>query len=290
MRTSTRIIKATNKIFPKVEHPFNMQNDGKTTYARWQYERGANTIACYAAYCTPEQMFRGKQVLDMGCGAGGKSLYYASLGAEHVTGVEIVAHYEAEANALAKELGLSDRFSFVRASAFELPFADGSFDTIIMNDFFEHVSEPERALREAVRLLRPGGKVFINFPPYYHPTGYHMSDAINMPWVHLFFTDRQLIDAYKELVKGLPDEADRLDLRFSKDEKGVDQYTYINRMTLKRAKKIFAALGVKLEYYHEIPLRRYFAPLAKFPPTRELFVKMAVCVVGKQDLKGGGRA
>ena len=287
MRLSTRIIKATNHIFPKVEHPFNMQNDGKTTYARWQYERGANTIACYAGYCTPEQMFRGKRVLDMGCGAGGKSLYYASLGAEHVTGVEIVAHYEAEATALAEELGLSDRFTFVRASAFELPFSDCSFDTIIMNDFFEHVSDPERALREAVRLITPEGKIFINFPPYYHPTGYHMSDAIHMPWVHLFFTDRQLIEAYKELVRGLPDEMDRLELRFSRDEHGVDQYTYINRMTLKRAKKIFAALGVKLDYYKEIPLRSYFTLFAKFPPTRELFVKMAVCVVGKQALNGG---
>ena len=287
MRTSTRLIRALNRLFPKVEHPFNMQNDGKTTYARWQYERGADTIACYAAYCTPEQMFRGKKVLDMGCGAGGKSLYYASLGAEHVTGVEIVARYEAEAKALAEELGLGGSFTFVRASAFELPFPDNSFDTVVMNDFFEHVSDPERALREAVRLITPEGRIFINFPPYYHPTGYHMSDAIHMPWVHLFFSDRQLIEAYKELVRGLPDERERLELRFTTDEQGVDQYTYINRMTLKRAKRIFSSLGVHLLYYHEIPLRRYFRPLAKFPPTREMFVKMAVCVVGKQRLNGG---
>lgn len=284
MSFSTQIIKATNHIFPKIEHPFNMQNDGKTTYARWQYERGENTIACYKDYCTPEEMFRGKRVLDMGCGAGGKSLYYASLGAEHVTGVEIVEHYEAEAMALAKDLGLEDRFTFVCASAFELPFADSSFDTIVMNDFFEHVSDPERALREAVRLITPEGRIFINFPPYYHPTGYHMSDAINMPWVHLFFNDRQLINAYKELIKGLPDEKERLQLRFSKDENGVDQYTYINRMTLKRAKKIFDSLGVSLDYYREIPLRSFLAPLAKLPLTKEMFVKMAVCVVRKQNL------
>lgn len=284
MRFSTKLIKATNKIFPKIEHPFNMANDGKTTYARWQYEKGANTIACYQGFYTPEEMFAGKEVLDMGCGAGGKSLYYASLGAKHVTGVEIVAHYEAEANALAAELGLSDKFTFVRASAFDLPFPDDSFDTIIMNDFFEHVSDPARALREALRLVRPEGRIFINFPPYYHPTGYHMSDAINMPWVQLFFTDRQLIAAYKELIRGLPDEQERLDLRFSRDENGEDRYTYINRMTLKRAKQIFADLGVKTEFYREIPLRSYFAPLAKLPGVKEMFVKMAVCVIGKQDI------
>ena len=38
----------------------------------------------------------GRDVLDLGCGAGGKSLYYASLGAKMVVGVDIVSDYENE--------------------------------------------------------------------------------------------------------------------------------------------------------------------------------------------------
>lgn len=131
------------------------QNQDKETYAKWQYRKGEDTIRFFLEARTAEEMFRGKQVLDMGCGAAGKSLYYCSLGAEKVTGVEIVAHYEQEANALAAELGFADRFQFVCASAFELPFPDSSFDTIIMNDFMEHVSDPARTLKEALRLIRP---------------------------------------------------------------------------------------------------------------------------------------
>ena len=41
-------------------------------------------------------MFKDKTVADIGCGAAGKSLYYASLGAKKVLGVEILAKYEAE--------------------------------------------------------------------------------------------------------------------------------------------------------------------------------------------------
>ena len=283
MRFSTRLIRLTNRIFPKIEHPFNLRNDGGLSYARWQYEKGADTIACYQGLATPEEMFRDREVLDMGCGAGGKSLYYAALGARMVTGVELVEHYRAEAEDLAAELGLSERFRFVCASALALPFPDGSFDTVVMNDFFEHVSEPELALREALRLLRPGGRIYLNFPPYYHPTGYHMSDAIHMPWVHLFFTERQLIAAYKDLIRGLPDEQERLALRFSKDAAGEDRYTYINRMTLRRAKGIFRALDLRPEHYREIPLRPFLAPLAKLPVLRELFVKMAVCVIRKPE-------
>lgn len=282
MAISTSIIKFTNKIFPKVVHPFNLQNQGTETYAQWQYRKGEDTIRFFLEARTVEEMFKDKEVLDMGCGAAGKSLYYCSLGAKKVTGVEIVAHYEAEANALAAELGFSDRFEFVCASAFELPFPDNSFDTIIMNDFMEHVSDPARTLKEALRLIRPTGTIYINFPPYYHPTGAHLSDVINMPWVHLFFTENMLVTAYKELVKGLPDEKERLELRISKDENGREYFGYINKMTLKKFKRLLRSLDIHPVYYREVPLRAWLTPLAKLPGIKEMFVKMGVCMIQKQ--------
>lgn len=272
-------VRLTNKIFPAVVHPFNLAADQKMTYAEWQYSKGADTIACYKGHFFPEDMFAGKTVLDMGCGAAGKSLYYVSLGAKKVVGCDIVEHYEREATDFAERLGFSSRFSFVCASADALPFPDKSFDTIIMNDFMEHVSDPVGALREARRLVKEDGRVFINFPPYYHPTGAHMSDVIHMPWVHLFLSEKQLITAYHAMVKGLPDEKERLSLRFSLDENGQERFTYINRMTLKRFKSILKDEGVTPLYYTEIPLRPCVKLLARIPGIKELFVRMAVCVL-----------
>lgn len=274
-------IKLTNKLLPPVVHPFNLQNDKQLTYAQWQYEKGRDTIALFLDKYTPEEMFSGKRVLDMGCGAAGKSLYYASLGAVHVTGVDIVEHYEAEAYALADSLGLSDKFTFVCASAFDLPFADCSFDVIIMNDFVEHVSDPEGALREAMRLLAPGGRIYINFPPYYHPYGAHLSDAVNMPWIHLLFSERALVKAYKELIRGLPDEQERLSLRIYQNEQGEEYFGYINKMKLKRFRAILKRLDLHPVYYREVPLRPYFSLLARLPALKEIFVKMAVCALEK---------
>lgn len=274
-------IKFTNKLLPPVVHPFNLQNDKKLTYAQWQYEKGRDTIALFLEKYTPEEMFAGKRVLDMGCGAAGKSLYYASLGAAFVTGVDIVAHYEQEANDLARSLGLADKFRFVCASASGLPFADGTFDVIIMNDFVEHVSDPEGALREAMRLLAAGGRIYINFPPYFHPYGAHLSDAVNMPWIHLLFSERALVAAYKELIKGLPDEKERLSLRISTDERGREYFGYINKMKLKRFKAILEQLHLQPVYYREVPLRPYFALLARLPGLKEAFVRMAVCALEK---------
>ncbi|MBQ3077706.1 MAG: class I SAM-dependent methyltransferase [Clostridia bacterium] len=281
MSLSLTLIKLGNKIFPPVVHPFNLQQDGVKTYAEWQYEKGGDTVNFFSKHYPPSVMFEGKRVLDMGCGAAGKSLYYASMGAAHVTGVDIVAHYEQESRELAEKLGLSDKFTFVLGSADAMPHPDGSFDTIIMNDFMEHISNPEGALREAIRLLAPGGRCYINFPPYGHPYGAHMSDLINMPWVQCFFSEDALCRAYRELAKGVPDGAERVKFRISERPDGRLTISYINKMTLKRFKAMLQKLGITPEYYAEDPLRSYLSFLAKFPLTREKFVRMGVCVIAK---------
>ena len=63
-----------NKLFKPVVHPFNLNNDGVKTYAMWQFEKGEDTIKNYLGFSDKKDMFEGKTVLDIGCGAGGKSL------------------------------------------------------------------------------------------------------------------------------------------------------------------------------------------------------------------------
>ena len=104
MRLSVKALLALNRCFPRIEHPFNMQNEGRQTYAEWQFSQGARTLECFLPEMTPADILAGKEVLDMGCGAAGKSLYYVSAGAKHVTGVEMVEHYRAEAEALAAKI------------------------------------------------------------------------------------------------------------------------------------------------------------------------------------------
>jgi len=273
---------AVNRLFPKIQHPFNMQNEGNMTYAMWQFTQGARTLECFLPQMTPEQILGGKDVLDMGCGAAGKSLYYLSAGAKSVTGIEMVEHYKAEAEQLAETLGYADRFTFVVGNAVHTGFGDNRFDVVVMNDFMEHVSRPEEALQEAMRVLRPGGRIYITLPPYYHPTGAHLSDAISIPWVHVWFREKTLIEAYRRLIRGVPDEAERIALRFGKDENGVETINYINHMTLKRFYGILQELELKPCFCKEIPLRSYLAVLAKLPGIKEMFVKMCACVIEKQ--------
>ena len=278
----TKCLLALNRLFPLPIHPFNLQNEGKESYAMWQYERGANTIAFYTERYTPEEMFQDKVVLDVGCGAGGKTMYYASQGVAKIVGMDIVPHYKEEAEALAKQLGYADRFTFVVGDAAQTGFEENSFDTIIMNDAMEHVDRPDLVLAEVRRILKPGGRLYVNFPPYYHPFGAHLSDLIAIPWVHMFFSEDTLVAAYKELCKTVPDGDDRISFRISKNAQGKEYFSYINHMTVKRFDGLRAQAGLKQAYYREVPLRGFLAPLAKLPLLKECFVKMVVCVFEKE--------
>ena len=214
-------------------------------------------------------------MLDIGCGAGGKSLYYASRGAKEVIGVDILEKYREESAALAEALGHAERFRFVCADAAALPFDSGSIDTIIMNDAMEHVARPEAVLAECLRVLAPGGRLFLNFPPIHHPFGAHLHDLIYIPWVHLFFSEKTQIEAYKELCKTVHDGDDRIAFRISKRPDGTEYFSYINHMTIKRFDRILKSLGVKPVYRRANFSRRWLSASLKRRPEAAAFEKGA---------------
>ena len=108
-----------------------------------------------------------------------------------------------------------------------------------------------------------------------------MSDLIYIPWVHLFFPEKVLIEAYKELAKTCPDGQERIDFRISKRKDGTEYFSYINHMTIKRFERILRTEQITPAYYHHEPLRGMFRQLCRLPLLREMLVKMVVCVIEK---------
>ncbi len=98
-------------------------------------------------------------LLDVGCGRGAILKLLASR-ANRIVGVDI----DADARQLARaELMLAGipNCSLRKGDMYRLPFADDEFNTIIIDDVLAAARKPVLALKEARRLLRPGGRLFV---------------------------------------------------------------------------------------------------------------------------------
>jgi demethylmenaquinone methyltransferase/2-methoxy-6-polyprenyl-1,4-benzoquinol methylase len=103
-------------------------------------------------------------VLDVACGTGDLSEAFARAGAARVIGLDFtremldIAEHKAQrrpANWRANTI------EYIQGDAQQLPFADASVDIVSIAFGIRNVLEPQRALAEFARVLRPGGRVVI---------------------------------------------------------------------------------------------------------------------------------
>lgn len=133
----------------------------------WSASGGAAADPLYEGALRLAGLEAGEVVVDVGCGRGELLAVAARLGAARAVGVE----YAAAAVALARETlaaaGQSANAEVLEADARALPLEDDSADLVTMLDVVEHLApgELDAALREARRVLRPGGRVFVHTMP-----------------------------------------------------------------------------------------------------------------------------
>jgi len=102
----------------------------------------------------------GKRVLDIGCGIGGLDQVLVSLGAAHVTAVDVAAPLIALARRRIAGTVDTDRIAFqVVEPEAPLPFPDASFDVVFTKDAWLHVVDKPALLRDVHRMLKPGGRL-----------------------------------------------------------------------------------------------------------------------------------
>jgi SAM-dependent methyltransferase len=152
----------------------------------------------------------GDRILDAGCGLGFYLALLSLVSESRLVGIELDRG----------RLRPAAEDSLVRAAFFEgdvthLPFANASFDKLILSEVLEHLPEDEPAVREAARVLRPGGVLAVSVPHAGYP---FLWDPLNWvrerlglghfrsePWSGIWTDHRRLYT--KEALSALVEEA-----------------------------------------------------------------------------------
>ncbi|UNP28627.1 class I SAM-dependent methyltransferase [Lysobacter gummosus] len=185
--------------------------------------------------------------LDVGGGAGGHS----ALLANDVRRIYCTDYFDQNARfggelvKLVKEKVLRhghdfpvERFEFHAVDAMSTIYRDDLFDVVFSFNAFEHIPDPAAALREIVRVLKPGGMAYITFDPIWTcDFGSHFQHRVPRPWQHLISDDGQFVEMMKQAG--------------GSDEEGQEYVNAMNRRRLSFYRELFASFRDEVEYLHE---------------------------------------
>jgi ubiquinone/menaquinone biosynthesis C-methylase UbiE len=128
--------------------------------------------AMLRAYLSELDVPQGATALEIGCGTGAISRALVELLKLEVTGVDPSSVFVARARELGKHL---PSLMFVQGDGHSLQLAEEAFDLAVFHTTLCHIPDPDSALREAYRVLRPNGWLAI-FDGDYLTTSVAISD------------------------------------------------------------------------------------------------------------------
>jgi SAM-dependent methyltransferase len=139
---------------------------------------------------------------------------------------------------------------FAGMDAARLGFRDESFDFVFSFNSFEHFPDPEVVLSEALRVLRPGGYLYLDFGPLWlSPKGAHQFQTISVPYVECLFT-KDLLSEY----------AAANDIRLM-------DYFWMNEWPLSRYRRLWAQYAGQMEriVYYETYNADHVGLIERYP-------------------------
>jgi SAM-dependent methyltransferase len=201
--------------------------------------------------CCPS--FAGKSILEIGCGAGQRSIEAAAHGSNRVVGLDTRGVFPTKA---------PEGVTFFKGELATFP--PEQFDIVVSENTLEHVMDVPDLLAQVRSRLKPGGRFYIGFGPLYHaPDGDHGwlravlpgRRIFTWPWGHLLLKRT----AFRNLT--------------AQHGKAVTQthdwpYLDLNQHTVDEYERMFRDSGMRIAYLRKNDVRslkaKLFASLGKF--------------------------
>ena len=132
----------------------------------------------------------GMHVLEIGCSEAGNLKPFLDMGC-HCVGIDIAEAQIEHARKFYTDHPQRDHLELVAEDIYKIGDAyNGRFHLIVMRDVIEHIPDQEQLMGLIKKFLKPDGKVFFGFPPWYNPFGGHHQICESkwlskLPYIHL---------------------------------------------------------------------------------------------------------
>jgi ubiquinone/menaquinone biosynthesis C-methylase UbiE len=240
-----------------------------------------------------------RDVLEVGCGHGGISCFLAACGARRVVGIDLNLRSLEWARKLAGRLSAHFGPSaylpveFLEMDAYRLTFDDEAFDVVVSENSFEHFVHPEQVMREAFRVLRPGGTLLVPiFSSIYSKYGLHLKHGLKLPWANLFWSEKTIIRAMYRLAAERPElyefypglNGNPMHVR------DLRKHGDLNDITHRKFKEMALRIGFEIDKFR--PLPTHFGLLIRMLPVLKNSILSDIYSLGATALltKPVGRA
>ena len=141
---------------------------------------------------------KGTKVVDFCSGLGGPSRYFAHRYGADVIGIELTPARVKGAQQLTRLVGLQNSVRVVEGNVMQVPLPDTSADAVISQEALLHVPDKERALAEAYRILKPGGRIALTDWIAHRP----LSNADReLMWQGMAVADLYGLQTYADLIR-----------------------------------------------------------------------------------------
>jgi len=141
-------------------------------YFGYQYGLGREFLGPYLEQRGVQ--FQGAAIAEIGCGEGGVLTALADRGASRALGIDIRQEAIDRASSFFEYFGLPGEFAIHDITGEATPAKwKEQFDLVMLRDVIEHLHETEHSLKNVMEFIKPGGYLYVVFPPYYSPFGAH---------------------------------------------------------------------------------------------------------------------
>ena len=156
-------------------------------YWGYQYNLGKEVIV---PYLTSIGAFKpGFKVAEIGSAEGGVLASFVEKGATEALGTDIIDVRLELGKKINEIIGINIEFNNHNIVEEEVPEKwSQKFDLVLLRDVIEHLDNTETALKNIKKIIKPGGFLYVTFPPYYSPFGGHQHTLNNfwgkLPYLH----------------------------------------------------------------------------------------------------------